>query len=97
MYHDGSAAGILNKLKRCTKTLSFHEVDVSLLKNLNVFMPSPHDRSGGGKIDPFRSTLMQLFDNPGNFTRQLKTEELDTIGSKLNIMVQRNTSCLYHS
>lgn len=88
VYHDGSAAGILNKLKQCTRTLSFHEADVSLLKNLNVFMSSPFDRSVSGKIDPFRSTLMQLYDNPNEFTRQLKNEEVATTGAKLNIMVK---------
>ena len=97
VYHDGSAAGILDKLKRCTRTLSFHEIDVSLLKHLNVFMPSPFDRCGGGKIDPFRSTLMQLYDSPSNYTRQLKAEEIDTNGSKLNIMVdETGSNALYN-
>jgi hypothetical protein len=88
VYHDGSAAGILNKLKKCTRTLITHEADVSLLKNLNVFLPSPFERALGGKVDPFRSTLMQLYDDPGNFTRQLKNEEINTTGAKLNIMVK---------
>lgn len=67
--------------------MSFHEADVSLLRNLNVFMSNPLERFSGGKIDPFRSTLMHLFDFPGDFTRQLKNEEIDTTGAKLNMMV----------
>ncbi len=55
-------------------------------------MPNPFERSSGGKIDPFRSTLVQLYDFPGKFTRQLKNEEIDTTGAKLNIMV-----CLEYS
>ncbi|CAK9189220.1 unnamed protein product [Sphagnum troendelagicum] len=85
IYNDGTAAGILDALKGCTRTLCFHEADVSM-KSLNILMPSPLDRGCNNKVDNFRSTLMTVFDKPANFNRCLKKERIRSVGSKLNIM-----------
>ncbi|CAF1501432.1 unnamed protein product, partial [Rotaria sordida] len=83
VFNDGTAAGVLNNLKGCTRTMHLHEADVTL-KSLGLMLPSPIDILPS-RVDPFRSTLMTLHEKPGNFLRVLKKEKIDATGSKLNI------------
>ncbi|CAF4075256.1 unnamed protein product, partial [Rotaria magnacalcarata] len=83
VFNDGTAAGVLNNLKGCTRTMNLHEADVTL-KSLGLLLPSPIDLTPT-RIDSFRSTLMTLHEKPGNFVRVLKKENINITGSKLNI------------
>lgn len=85
VFNDGTPAGILNNLKQSTKTMHLHEADVTL-KSFGLLLSSSYDITPS-KIDPFRSTLMTLYEKPGNFCRILKNENIDISGSKLNIFV----------
>lgn len=85
VFNDGTAAGVLNNLKSCTRTMHLHEADVSL-KSWGLLLPSPNDITPT-RVDPFRSTLMSLHEKPGNFLRILKKEKIHITGSKLNIFV----------
>jgi hypothetical protein len=85
IFNDGTGAGILNQLDSCTRALLLHEADTTM-GSWNVLQSSPLDRSPG-RIDPFRSTLMTLYEDPGGFTRLLKNEQINTEGSKLILLV----------
>ena len=85
VFNDGTAAGVLNNLKGCTRTMHLHEADVTL-KSLGLMLPSPADLTPS-RVDPFRSTLMTLHEKPGSFLRVLKKETINVSGSKLNIFV----------
>jgi hypothetical protein len=85
IFNDGTGAGILNQLDSCTRGLLLHEADTTM-GSWNVLQSGPLDRSPG-RIDPFRSTLMTLYEDPGSFTRLLKTEQINTEGSKLILLV----------
>ena len=85
VFNDGTPAGILSNLKQSTRTMHLHEADVTL-KCFGLLLPSPYDISPT-KVDPFRSTLMTLYEKPGNFYRVLKNETIDLSDSKLNIFV----------
>lgn len=85
IFNDGTAAGVLNNLKGCTRTMHLHEADVTL-KALGLMLPSPMDITPT-RVDPFRSTLMTLHEKPGQFLRVLKKETINVTGSKLNIFV----------
>lgn len=60
------------------------------MNSWNVMQNGPLDRSVT-RIDPFRSTLMTLYEDPGSFTRLLKNELINTEGSKLILLVSLNT------
>ncbi|CAF4079659.1 unnamed protein product [Adineta steineri] len=83
IFNDGTSAGILNGLKKCTRAMHLHEADVTL-KTLGVILPSPSDITPT-RIDPFRTILMTIYEKPGQFLRILKKETVDVSGSKLNI------------
>jgi hypothetical protein len=86
VFNDGTSAGVLSNLKQCTRAMHLHEADVTL-KSLGLMLPSPSDMAPS-RIDPFRSTLMTLYEKPGHFLRVLKKEKIDVSGSKLNIFVR---------
>jgi hypothetical protein len=67
VFNDETPAGILNNLKQFTKTMHLHEADVTL-KSFGLLLPSPYDITPS-KIDPFRPTLITLYEKPGNFCR----------------------------
>jgi hypothetical protein len=85
VFNDGTSAGILNNLQKCTKAMHLHEADVTL-KALGLMLPSPLDITPT-RVDSFRTTLMTLYEKPGHFLRILKKEKVDVSGSKLNIFV----------
>lgn len=60
------------------------------MNSWNVMQKGPLDRSVT-RVDPFRSTLMTLYEDPGSFTRLLKNELINTEGSKLILLVSLNT------
>ena len=70
IFNDGTGAGILQQLDPCTRALLLHEADTTM-GSWNVLQSGPLDRSPG-RVDPFRSTLMTLYEDPGSFTRLLK-------------------------
>ncbi|CAF1481034.1 unnamed protein product [Adineta steineri] len=83
IFNDGTSAGILKGLKKCTRAMHLHEADVTL-KTLGVILPSPSDITPN-RIDQFRTILMTMYEKPGQFLRILKNENIDVSGSKLNI------------
>ena len=93
IFNDGTGAGILSQLDSCTRALCLHEADTTMT-SWNVMQSGPLDRAIT-RIDPFRSTLMTLYEDPGNFTRLLKNELINTEGSKLILLV-RLTSISLH-
>ena len=68
--------------------LVLHEDDTTI-DSWNVVQSGPLDRTST-RVDRFRSTLMTLYENPGDFTRLLKNEEINTEGSKLIILVSNH-------
>ena len=60
------------------------------MSSWNVVQSGPLDRTVT-RIDPFRSTLMTLYEDPGSFTRLLKNELISTEGAKLILLVS-----IYH-
>jgi hypothetical protein len=85
IFNDGTRAGILHQLDSCTRALCLHEADTTM-GSWNVMQSGPLDRTSG-RIDPFRSTIMTLYDDPGSFTLLLKNEQINTEGSKLVLLV----------
>lgn len=88
IFNDGTGAGILSQLDSCTRALCLHEADTTM-SSWNVLQSGPLDRTSS-RIDAFRSTLMTLYENPGDFTRLLKNELINTEGSKLILLVSIN-------
>jgi hypothetical protein len=95
VFNDGTPAGILSNLKQSTRTMHLHEADVTL-KSFGLLLPSPCDITPT-KIDPFRSTLMTLYEKPGHFRRVLKKEKIDVSGSKLNVFVSSGNNLFTNS
>ena len=85
VFNDGTAAGVLNNIRGCTRTMHLHEADVTL-KSLGLMLPSPADITPT-RVDGFRPTLMTLHEKPDNFLRVLKHEKIHVSDSKLNIFV----------
>jgi hypothetical protein len=85
IFNDGTGAGILNQLDSCTRAFCLHEADTTM-GSWNVMQSGPLDCTFG-RIDPFRSTLMTLYEDPGSFTGLLKNEQINTEGSKLILLV----------
>ena len=93
IFNDGTGAGILNQLDSCTRALCLHEADTTM-GSWNVMQSGPLDRTSS-RLDSFRSTLMTLYEDPGNFTRLLKNELINTAGSKLILLVSNNHVFLF--
>ena len=95
IFNDGTGAGILNQLDSCTRALCLHEADTTM-GSWNVIQSGPLDRAPS-RLDSFRSTLMTLYEDPGNFTRLLKNELIHTEGAKLVLLVSDNYAVLFLS
>ena len=88
IFNDGNGTGILHQLDSCTRALVLHDADTTI-GSWNVVQSGPLDRTSI-RVDCFRSTLMTLYENPGDFTRFLKNKEINTNGSKLIILVSNH-------
>lgn len=95
IFNDGTGAGILNQLDSCTRALCLYEADTTMGSG-NVFQSGPFDRTPS-RLDSFRSTLMTLYEEPGNFSRLLKNELIHTERSKLVLLVSNSIVANYWS
>ncbi|CAF1234609.1 unnamed protein product [Rotaria magnacalcarata] len=85
IYNEATTAGMLDSLKGCTRLLMTEEGDV-ILKRMGAFLLPSIGGRDTFSFDDCRAQLINLYDNPDQYSKKLKNSIVEVSNSKLNIL-----------
>ncbi|CAM4983597.1 unnamed protein product [Rotaria socialis] len=87
IYNEATTAGMLDSLKGCTRLLMTEEGDV-ILKRMGAFLLPSIGGRDTFSFDDCQAQLINLYDNPDQYSKKLKNSIVEVSNSKLNILAR---------